>query len=391
MDALIPTYNRLPVAFTCGRGAWLFDAQGRGYLDGVAGIAVCNLGHAHPAVAAAVAEQAQTLVHTSNLFRIPLQEQLAERLCAAAGVDSAFFCNSGAEANEAAIKLARRDGARKGMAKPKIVVAEGGFHGRTLGALAATGNPQAHEGFAPLPEGFLRVPYGDAEAIAALDDPEICAVLVEPIQGESGVRIPPAGYLQQLRSLCDARGWLLMLDEVQTGVGRTGRFLAAEHEGVRPDVVTLAKALGNGLPIGACLATAAAAECLGPGSHGTTYGGNPLAARAALAVLDTLESQNLPAMAAGAGESIRQRLADGLDGVAGVVDVRGRGLMIGVEVDRDIAHLPRAALDEGLILNVTGGRVVRLVPPLTLTDDDQQRLADGVVALLRRHLEPAAA
>jgi len=391
MEALIPTYNRLPVAFTRGEGAWLYDEQGRAYLDGVAGIAVCGLGHSHPAVAQAVAEQAQTLVHTSNLYRVPLQETLAERLCDASGMAGAFFCNSGAEANEAAIKLARRYASGRGIEAPRIVVAEGAFHGRTLGTLAATANPGAKAGFEPLPEGFLRVPYGDADAVAGIDDDAVCAVLVEPVQGEAGIRIPPADYLQRLRRICDERGWLLMLDEVQTGMGRTGTLFAFEQAGVRPDVLVLAKALGNGLPIGACLAAAGYAEILGPGSHGTTYGGNPLAARAALAVLDTLEGEGLPAAAARAGEALRARLAEGLAGVDGMAEIRGRGLMTGVELTVDASALPRQALDEGLLINVTAGNVVRLVPPLTLSDGEVEQLADGVVGLVRRHLAAAAA
>ncbi len=391
MEALIPTYKRLPVAFTRGQGAWLYDEDGRAYLDGIAGIAVCVLGHSHPAVSEAVAEQARTLTHTSNLYRVPLQERLAERLCAAAGLDAAFFCNSGAEANEAAIKLARRWGHARGLTSPRILVAEGGFHGRTLGALAATGNPRAHEGFEPLPEGFQRGPYGDADALAALGDEQTCAVLVEPIQGEGGVRLPPAGYLRRLRELCDERGWLLMLDEVQTGIGRTGALLAYQHTGIQPDVLTLAKGLGNGIPIGACLATAAAAEPMGPGSHGTTFGGNPLAARAALAVLDTVEGGELPAAAAATGEALRRRLAEQLEGVDGVVEIRGQGLMIGVELAADASALPRKALEAGLLINVTAGSVVRLLPALTLSGEEARQLADGVAGLIRDHLAEAAA
>ncbi|MBK1727102.1 aspartate aminotransferase family protein [Halorhodospira neutriphila] len=391
MEALIPTYKRLPVAFTRGQGSWLYDEEGRAYLDGVAGIAVCVLGHSHPAVSEAVAEQARTLTHTSNLYRVPLQERLAERLCAAAGLDAAFFCNSGAEANEAAIKLARRWGHERGLTSPRILVAEGGFHGRTLGALAATGNPRAHEGFEPLPEGFQRGPYGDAEALAALGDEQTCAVLVEPVQGEGGVRLPPAGYLRRLRELCDERGWLLMLDEVQTGIGRTGALFAYQHAGIRPDVLTLAKGLGNGIPIGACLATEAAAQPLGPGSHGTTFGGNPLAARAALAVLDTVEGGELPAAAAATGEALRRRLAEQLEGVAGVVEIRGQGLMIGVELATDASALPRKALEAGLLINATAGSVVRLLPALTLSGEEARQLADGVAELIRDHLAEAAA
>ena len=390
MEALIPTYNRLPVSFTHGNGAWLYDEAGHAYLDGVAGIAVCGLGHAHPAVARAVCEQAQRLVHTSNLYRVPLQERLAERLCRLSGLDAAFFCNSGAEANEAAIKLARRYGSGRGIAEPRIIVAENGFHGRTLGALAATGNPRAQEGFEPLPEGFVRVPYGDADAVAGVTDDTVCAVLIEPIQGEGGVHIPPSGYLERLRALCDQRGWLLMLDEVQTGLGRTGTMFAFEHERVRPDVLLLAKALGNGFPIGACLAGGEAARALGPGSHGTTFGGNPLAASAALAVLDTLEQESIPAAAERAGHALRERLATALEGVAAVREIRGRGLMVGVELDRDVSGLPREALDAGLLLNVTAGSVIRLIPPLTLDEDETRRLADGVADVLRRHLAEAA-
>ena len=390
MEALIPTYNRLPVSFTHGNGAWLYDEAGHAYLDGVAGIAVCGLGHAHPAVARAVCEQAQRLVHTSNLYRVPLQERLAERLCRLSGLDAAFFCNSGAEANEAAIKLARRYGSGRGIAEPRIIVAENGFHGRTLGALAATGNPRAQEGFEPLPEGFVRVPYGDADAVAGVTDDTVCAVLIEPIQGEGGVHIPPSGYLERLRALCDERGWLLMLDEVQTGLGRTGTMFAFEHERLRPDVLLLAKALGNGFPIGACLAGGEAARALGPGSHGTTFGGNPLAASAALAVLDTLEQESIPAAAERAGHALRERLATALEGVAAVREIRGRGLMVGVELDRDVSGLPREALDAGLLLNVTAGSVIRLIPPLTLDEDETRRLADGVADVLRRHLAEAA-
>ena len=391
MQALIPTYNRLPVAFTHGEGSWLYDDQGQAYLDGIAGIAVCLLGHSHPQVAAAIAEQARTLVHTSNLYRVPLQELLAERLCRLSGLDAAFFCNSGAEANETAIKLARSHGHQRGIAEPQIVVTTGAFHGRTLGALAATANPGAQHGFAPLPTGFQRVPYAAAGAIAELTDERICAVLVEPLQGEGGVHLPPADYLQHLRQICDERGWLLMLDEVQTGMGRTGRLFAYQHSGITPDVMTLAKALGNGLPIGACLANTASSASLGPGSHGTTFGGNPLAARAALTVLDTLEQEGLIAAAANSGETLRDSLQERLAGLDGVTEIRGQGLMIGIELNQDATELPRRALAKGLLINVTAGSVVRLLPPLNIGAAELQHLADGVAELIHEHLaEPSA-
>ncbi|MBK1651594.1 aspartate aminotransferase family protein [Halorhodospira halochloris] len=386
MQALIPTYKRLPVAFTHGDGSWLYDDHGRAYLDGIAGIAVCVLGHSHPGVAAAIAEQARTLVHTSNLYRIPLQERLAERLCQLSGLDAAFFCNSGAEANEAAIKLARSHAQQRGITEPQIVVTEGAFHGRTLGALAATGNPQAQQGFAPLPEGFQRVPYADAEAIANLDDERISAVLIEPLQGEGGVKLPPADYLRRLRQICDERGWLLMIDEVQTGMGRTGQMFAFQHSGIRPDVITLAKALGNGLPIGACLADSKSSACLGPGSHGTTFGGNPMAARAALTVIDTLEQEHLVAHAASAGNALMHHLQERLAGTDGVKEIRGQGLMIGIELNQEATQLPLRALDKGLLINVTAGSVVRLLPPLNINDADLQHLADGVADLIGEHL-----
>jgi acetylornithine/N-succinyldiaminopimelate aminotransferase len=289
-DALMHNYGRQPVAFERGEGVWLWDTQGRRYLDALAGIAVCGLGHAHPAVTRALCEQAGTLIHTSNIYRIPLQEQLAERLCALSGMDRAFFCNSGAEANEAAIKLARLHGHARGIDTPTVIVTEGSFHGRTLATLSATGNPKIQKGFEPLVPGFLRVPYGDLDAIARLaDHSEIAAVLVEPVTGEGGIRIPPSGYLKGIRELCDRHEWLMMLDEIQAGIGRTGKWFAFQHEGLLPDVLSLAKGLGNGVPIGASLARGKAAGLFAPGSHGTTFGGNPLVCRAALAVLETME------------------------------------------------------------------------------------------------------
>ncbi len=382
------SYQRLAVAFVRGEGVWLWDTEGRRYLDAVGGIAVCALGHAHPAVAQAVAEQAAVLVHTSNLYRIPSQERLAERLVALAGMDQAFFCNSGAEANEAAIKVARLLGHERGLEAPAIVVMEGAFHGRTLATLTASGTRKVQAGFEPLVQGFLRVPYGDLEALRAVgaDRREIVAVLCEPIQGEGGVVMPPPGYLAGLREVCDRHGWLLMLDEVQTGMCRTGRWFAFQHEGVTPDVMTLAKSLGNGVPIGACLARGAAAGLIRPGKHASTFGGNPLACRAALAVLDILERGRLAERAAELGEALLERLRRVLGGVPGVVEIRGRGLIIGVVLDRPCGELVERALGLGLLINVTAERVVRLLPPLIMSDAEAADLVERLGTVIREFL-----
>ena len=382
------SYQRLPVAFVRGEGVWLWDTEGRRYLDAVGGIAVCTLGHAHPAVAEAVAEQAAVLVHTSNLYRIPLQERLAERLVALSGMDQAFFCNSGAEANEAAIKIARLLGHERGLEAPAIVVMEGAFHGRTLATLTATGDRKVQAGFEPLVQGFVRVPYGDLEALRAVgaNRREIVAVLCEPIQGEGGVVMPPPGYLAGLREVCDRHGWLLMLDEVQTGMCRTGRWFAFQHEGITPDVMTLAKSLGNGVPIGACLARGAAAGLIRPGKHASTFGGNPLACRAALAVLDLLEQGRLAERAAELGEALLERLRRALGGVPGVVEIRGRGLIIGVMLDRPCGELVERALGLGLLINVTAERVVRLLPPLILSDAEAADLVERLGNVIREFL-----
>ena len=384
---LMANYARLPVAFARGEGAWLWDTDGEAYLDALSGIAVCGLGHAHPAVTKALCEQANTLVHTSNVYRIPRQEQLGERLHALTGMDRAFFCNSGAEANEAAIKLARLHGHNKGIANPAIVVMEGSFHGRTLATLSATGNAKIQAGFEPLVSGFIRVPHGDLAAIEALaDNPDIVAVLVEPITGEGGIRVPAPGYLQGIRRLCDARGWLMMLDEIQTGVGRTGRWFAYQHEDVLPDVLSLAKGLGNGVPIGACLARGAAAEVFGPGTHGSTFGGNPLVCAAALAVLHTIEQDDLVAHAEQMGTYLREGFRTRLGDLAGVKEIRGKGLMLGIELDRPCPELVKLALEKRLLINVTAGSVIRLLPPLILNRDEADRILDTVDALVRDFL-----
>ena len=390
-EFLMSTYKRQPVTFERGEGAWLWDTTGRRYLDALSGVAVCGLGHAHPAVQEALCAQAGRLVHTSNIYGIALQEQLGEQLAKLSGMERAFFCNSGAEANEAAIKLARLYGHAKGVAVPKIAVMEGSFHGRTMATLTATGNRKIQAGFEPLVEGFVRLPYGDAGALDAMaaGEPDLVAVLVEPIQGEGGVNVPQPGYLADLRALCDRHDWLLMLDEIQTGMGRTGTLFACQHEEVLPDVMTLAKGLGNGVPIGTCLARGAAAELFGPGSHGSTFGGNPLACSAALAVLEVLTSTGLPARAAALGEDLmtlfRARLAD----APGVIDVRGKGLMIGIELDRPCTDLVGQALAAGLLINVTADKVVRLLPPLVLEDEQAQLLVDTLEQLIRHFLHQA--
>ncbi|MDQ3731783.1 MAG: acetylornithine transaminase [Pseudomonadota bacterium] len=386
--ALMTTYARQPVSFARGQGVWLWDTHGRHYLDALAGIAVCGLGHAHPAVTQAICEQASTLVHTSNLFTIDVQAQLGQQLCAIANMDAAFFCNSGAEAVEAAIKLARLHGHNKAIDEPKVIVMEGSFHGRTLAALTATGNPNLQQGFGPLMPGFIRVPYNDVDALAAVarERDDVTAVMLEPITGEGGIRVPDAGYLSAVRRLCDDQGWLLVLDEIQTGMGRTGRWFCHEHEDAMPDVMTLAKGLGNGFPIGSCLARGAAARTFKPGTHGTTFGGNPLACRAALAVLETIEREQLCERAAGSGEYLIAGLRERLDGLGGVTDIRGKGLMIGIELDRPCRELIGRALSERLVINVTADNVVRLLPPLIIERDELDTIVDVVARLTREFL-----
>jgi acetylornithine aminotransferase len=389
----MPVFAPLPVAFARGEGAWLTDTAGRKYLDALAGVAVCNLGHAHPAVTAALRDQAGKLLHVSNWFEIPEQAQLAERLCRLAAMDNAFFCNSGAEANEAAIKLARLYGHKKGVLNPGIIVTEGSFHGRTLATLSATGNRKIQAGFEPLVAGFYRVPYNDLEAVrtVAEHNKDVVAVLVEPITGEGGVNIPDPGYLAGLRQMCDERGWLLMLDEIQSGMGRTGKWFAWQHEDARPDVMTLAKGLGNGVPIGACLARGAAAKVLTPGTHGSTFSGNPLVCRAALAVLDVLAAEKLDLRAAELGARLLAGFRQALAGVAGVKDIRGRGLMLAIELDRPCKELLKLALDNGLLINVTADSVVRLLPPLILTDAEADEIVARLAPVVRAFLSKAAA
>jgi len=388
-DHLMSTYKRLPIQFERGEGIWLWDTEHRQYMDALSGIAVCGLGHAHPAVTQAITEQAGTLVHTSNLYGIPLQEQLAERLCTLANMDRVFFSNSGAESNEAAIKIARLFGHSKDIDCPAIIVMEHSFHGRTLATLTATGNRKVQAGFEPLVRGFIRVPYNDLDAIRAVaaNKSDTVAVLVEPLQGEGGINIPDAGYLEGIRKLCDENDWLMMLDEIQTGMGRTGKWFACQHDDIQPDVITLAKALGNGVPIGACLARGKAAEMMQPGSHGTTFGGNPLACSAALAVLDTMEQEQLVTQAAERGQQLLDGFNMTLQSREGVTEIRGRGLMIGIELDRPCTELVGKALAQGLLLNVTAERVVRLLPPLITTEKQADMIVEQVSDLICRFLE----
>ena len=385
MSHLLNTYARLPVAFVKGEGAYLIGDDGRRYLDGLCGLAVCGLGHAHPAVAKALRDQAGALLHTSNLYEIPLQAELAKRLAALSGMDRAFFANSGAEANEAALKIARLHGHRLGITKPDVLVTESSFHGRTMATLTATGQRKVQAGFEPLLTGFARAPFNDVAAIEriAANNPNAVAVFVEPIQGEGGVNIPDEGYLEALRRICDANQWLLMLDEVQTGNGRTGAFFAYQHSGVLPDVVTTAKGLGNGVPIGVCLARGAAADLFQPGHHGSTFGGNPLACAAAHAVLDTLERDNLIPRAAVLGERIQDGLRRALAGSNLLKEVRGKGLMIAVELNEPRPGLVLAGLKAGVLINQIGEQVVRLLPPLILTDAQADELVKQVAALLQ--------
>lgn len=390
MSNTMHTYARLPVSFTHGEGAWLWDAEGRRYLDALSGIAVCSLGHAHPAVTQAITEQAGKLVHTSNLYGIESQEALAQQLCELSGMSSVFFCNSGAEANEAAIKIARRYGNAKGYALPKIIVMDNAFHGRTLATLSATGNPKVHEGFAPLVEGFIRVPFDDADAVAAAleSNDGVAAVLVEPVQGEGGVHVPQPGYLEALRALCDQHDCLLMLDEIQTGVGRTGQWFAYQHENLQPDVMSLAKALGNGLPIGASLCNEKTKDILQPGSHGTTFGGNPLACAGALAVLNTMQQDKLTEQASILGKQICDGLKAALVYAEGIVEIRHKGLMIGIELDRPCAELVARALQEQqLLINVTAGNTIRLLPPLVMDQEQVELLVSSLSALIKDFLK----
>lgn len=389
---LMQTYAPLPVAFARGDGVWLWDTEGKRYLDALAGIAVNGLGHNHPVLVRALCEQAAKLIHTSNLFRVPEQERAAERVCALANMDNAFFANSGAEANEAAIKLARLHGHQRGIENATIVVMEKAWHGRTLATLSATGSRKAQAGFEPLMGGFLRVPYNDFAAVERLaDNQSIVAVLLEALQGEGGIHVADAEYLRHLRALCDRKQWLLMIDEVQSGIGRTGKWLAHQWSGIVPDVITLAKGLGSGVPIGACLARGVAAKVFKPGNHGTTFGGGPLVSVAALTTLDVIEKDGLLAHAERMGAIVKGGLARELSGVAGVKEVRGMGLMLGVELDRPCGDLTRRALAAGLVMNVTADKVIRLLPPLVIQEAEARQIVAILAPLVKAFLAEAPA
>ncbi len=384
MTSLMSTYAPHDVVFTRGEGSWLFDADGKQYLDGLTGLAVCGLGHAHPAVTQAIQSQAGKLLHCSNHFRIAHQEALADKLCAVSGMESAFFCNSGAEANEAAIKLARLYGHRhKNIDKPSIIVMEGAFHGRTMATLSATGNRKIQAGFEPLVAGFVRAPFNNLDAIRTIgrNNNSVVAILLEPVQGEGGICVPDQGYLRDLKAICEQHDWLLMLDEVQSGNGRTGQYFAYQHEGIVPDVVSTAKGLGNGVPIGACLAQGVAAEVLTVGSHGTTFGGNPLSAATGLAVISSIEQEGLCARAAALSERIQSNLAslvnDGL-----ITELRAKGLMIGLDLGKPCAELVAHGLQNGIVINVTAGSILRMLPPLNMSDAEADQLVDQVCTLI---------
>lgn len=386
-NALMNTYARLPVTFTHGEGVWLYDENGDAYFDALTGIAVCGLGHAHPAVTQAICDQSSKVIHTSNLYGIAKQQLLGDTLTRLARMDRVFFANSGAEANEASIKLARLYGNRRNIENPTIIVMESSFHGRTMATLSATGNRKVHAGFEPLVQGFVRVPHNDIESIQRLtDNKSIVAILVEPIQGEGGIHVPDDSYLQKLREICNEQEWLLMLDEVQCGMGRTGKMFAHQHAGITPDVMSLAKALGNGVPIGACLAHGQAAELFAPGNHGTTFGGNPLASAAALAVCETIEKDNLIERAALLGSQLLQGFKAALADTAGIKEIRGKGLMVGIELDHDCPELVKLALEEKLLINVTAGKVIRLLPPLIMTDDQATELVEKLSQLIKHYL-----
>ncbi|MDA3806992.1 MAG: aspartate aminotransferase family protein [Thiomicrorhabdus sp.] len=372
---IMNTYARLPVTFEKGDGATLQDSEGKTYLDAISGIAVTSLGHAHPFISEAICKQSQQLIHTSNLYNIKNQQLLADRLTELSGMEQVFFGNSGAEANEAAIKIAKKFGNQQNITNPTIIVMENSFHGRTMATLSATGNSKVHEGFQPLVGGFTHVPFDNVPAVEALsDNRDIVAILVEPIQGEGGVHVPQKGYLSALRKICDANNWLLMIDEIQTGMGRTGQWFAFQHENITPDVLTLAKALGNGVPIGACIASNRATDVLVPGNHGTTFGGNPLACAAGLAVIEVLKTHNFIPAVAKKGELLLNQFRSTLEGQAGVVAIRGMGYMIGIQIDRPCGELIKTALDKGLLINVTRGDTVRLLPSFVMSQEQTDQL-----------------
>lgn len=387
---LVNSYSRLPVSFVRGEGTHLWDADGNEYLDALGGIAVCALGHCHPAITAAITEQASTLLHTSNLFAIENQHNLAQKLCDLTGMEAVFFGNSGAEANEAAIKLTRLFAQTKNISEPKIITFDGSFHGRTMATLSATGNEKVHNGFSPLVQSFIHLPYNDIPAIekAATEHSDIVAVMVEPILGEGGVLIPDEGYLAAIRKICDQHDWLMICDEIQTGVGRTGHWFESIGQGVMPDAITSAKALGNGVPIGACITRGVAATLIQPGHHGSTFGGNPFSTRVGLAVLEVMEQEQLPERAARGGARLLEKLNEALHNRPEVQEIRGKGMMVGIVLDTDCSELVKIGLSKKIIFNVTAGNVLRLLPPYTASDDEideiARRVADSVTELCKK-------
>jgi acetylornithine/N-succinyldiaminopimelate aminotransferase len=383
--ALMNTYGEKAMTLVSGDGAWLHDEKGNKYLDALSGIAVCGLGHSHPEISKVISDQAKELIHCSNFFAIPSQQQLAKKLCGLSGMTNVFFGNSGAEANEAAIKIARLHGNKKGIKLPTVLVMDNAFHGRTLATLTASGSRKIQAGFEPLVSGFVRGPFNDIQALKKIADnnPDICAIFVEPIQGEGGINLADPAYFQQLRDLCDELGWLLMFDEVQSGNGRTGKYFYYQHSGVQPDVVTTAKGLGNGMPIGACLAHGAAAELMQPGNHGSTFGGNPLACSVALKVVELLQSGDIYQRAEAIGNIIMQGLSDALDGVEHIKDIRGCGCMIGIELTKPCKSLYTEALKHGLVINVTAESVIRLLPPMIMTDEEAQQVVSILAPLIK--------
>ncbi|HEX6703527.1 MAG TPA: aspartate aminotransferase family protein [Albitalea sp.] len=385
---VMKTYGRLPMALSHGRGCWLWDSDGKKYLDGLAGIAVNTLGHAHPKLVPALQDQVAKLIHTSNYYAAPLQERLAAKLCEISGLANVFFCNSGLEANEGAIKIARKFGHDKGIERPEIVVYEKAFHGRSIATLSATGNAKVQAGFEPLVEGFVRVPLNDAAAIedVARNNPNVVAVFLEVIQGEGGVNPAKIEYLQQVRRICDERGWLLMLDEVQCGIGRTGKWFAHQWAGIKPDVMPLAKGLGSGVPVGAIVCGPLAAKVFGPGNHGTTFGGNPLAMRAGIETLSIMEEDKLLDNAANVGALLRAGLLRELQDLPGFVELRGQGLMLGLELDRNCGELLNRAADAGLMISVTADRVIRLLPPLILSAPEAEQIVAILAPLIKDFL-----
>lgn len=387
---LMNTYMRQPVTFVKGEGVWLWDEQGEKYLDALSGVAVNGLGHAHPKLVKAISEQAARLIHVSNIYHIAEQEALGDKIAELSGMDKVFFCNSGCEANEASIKLARLYGHQKGITNPEIIVMEQSFHGRTMATLSATGNYKVQAGFEPLVSGFIRVPYDDVEAVrhVAEHHPNIVAILVEPVQGEGGINIPKdaSGYLESLRQICDQHNWLLMVDEVQTGIGRTGTWFAFQHTNIKPDVMSLAKGLGSGVPIGACVAAGKAAEVFTYGKHGSTFGGNPLATAAGLATLNIIEQEKLRENAETVGNLIREGFSAALKDTTGVVTVRNAGMMIGIELDRPCGDLVKMALQDKLLINVTADKVIRLLPPLVMNAAEGKELVQRLSDLIKQFL-----